>query len=96
MPRVLALAQTFLDLTGNHFRETAFTAFLQAFQESTVLELREVSAAVPAMKLVLLERIAARCRCLLRIPRDHPMAWAYACGVCGTLRRLPGRTFSNR
>ena len=68
VPRVLALAQTFLDLTGNHFRETAFTAFFQAFQATTVLELREVSAAVPAMKLVLLERIAARCRCLLRDP----------------------------
>ena len=68
VPRVLALAQTFLDLTGNRFRETAFTAFFQAFQESTVLELREVSATVSAMKLVLLERIAARCRCLLRDP----------------------------
>ena len=68
MPRVLALAQTLLDLTGNHFRETAFTAFFQAFQQSTVLELREVSAAVSAMKLVLLERIAARCRACSAIP----------------------------
>jgi cyclic beta-1,2-glucan synthetase len=68
VPRVLALAQTFLDLTGNRFCETAFTAFFQAFQESAVLELREVSAAVCAMKLVLLERIAVRCRCLLRDP----------------------------
>ena len=72
VPRVLALAQTFLDLSGNHFRETAFTAFFQAFQESTVLESREVSAAVSAMKLVLLERIAARCRCLLRDPMGPP------------------------
>jgi cyclic beta-1,2-glucan synthetase len=68
VPRVLALAQAFLDLTGNRFRDTEFTAFFQAFQESAVLELREVSAAVPAMKLVLLERIAARCRCLIRDP----------------------------
>ena len=68
VPRVLALAQAFLDLTGNRFRETAFTTFFQAFQESTVLELLEVSATVSAMKLVLLERIAARCRCLLSDP----------------------------
>jgi cyclic beta-1,2-glucan glucanotransferase len=68
VPRVLALAQTFLDLTGNRFSEMAFTAFFQAFEESTVLELREVSAVVAAMKLVLLERIAARCRCLLQDP----------------------------
>ena len=66
VPRVLVLAQKFLDLTGNRFHETAFTTFFQAFQEGAVLELREVSAAVPAMKLVLLERIAARCRCLLQ------------------------------
>jgi cyclic beta-1,2-glucan synthetase len=68
VPRVLALAQTFLDLTGNHFRETDFITFFQAFQEGAVLELREVAAAVPALKLVLLERIAARCRCLLQDP----------------------------
>jgi cyclic beta-1,2-glucan synthetase len=68
VPRVLALAQAFLDLTGNNFREIAYTTFFQTFQKSTVLELREMSAAVSAMKLVLLERIAARCRCLLRDP----------------------------
>jgi cyclic beta-1,2-glucan synthetase len=71
VPRVLALAQAFLDLTGNHFREAAFTTFLQAFQEDTVLELREVWAAVPALKLVLLERIVARCRCLLQDPTNQ-------------------------
>src|SRR5580693_7935680 len=68
VPRVLVLAQAFLDVSGNRFRHEAFTTFFQAFQKSTVLELREVSAAVSAMKLVLLERIAARCRCLLRDP----------------------------
>ncbi len=78
VPRVLALAQAFLDLTGNRFHETSFTTFFQAFQESTVLELREVSAVVSAMKLVLLERIAARCRCLLR----DPMGPSNGLGVC--------------
>ena len=78
VPRVLALAQAFLDLTGNRFSETAFTAFFQEFQKSTVLELREVSAAVSAMKLVLLERIAARCRCLLL----DPAASSNGLGIC--------------
>src|SRR5208282_409086 len=32
VPRVLALAQMFLDLTGNHFSEMAFTTYFQAFQ----------------------------------------------------------------
>ena len=79
VPRVLALAQTFLDLTGNRFSVKAFTTFLQAFQETAVLELREVSAAaVPAMKLVLLERIVARCRRLL----DNPAGPSTGVGVC--------------
>ncbi|MFZ0953773.1 MAG: glucoamylase family protein [Candidatus Sulfotelmatobacter sp.] len=78
VPRVLALAQAFLDLTGNCFRETAFTTFFQAFQESTVLELRELSAVVSAMKLVLLERIAARCRCLL----IDPAGASNGLGIC--------------
>jgi cyclic beta-1,2-glucan synthetase len=78
VPRVLALAQTFLDLTGNRFSEMAFTTFFQAFEESTALELREVSAVVPAMKLVLLERIAARCRCLL----EDPAGPSNGLGVC--------------
>jgi cyclic beta-1,2-glucan synthetase len=78
VPRVLALAQTLLDLTANRFRGTTFTAFFQAFQENTVLELEELTAAVPAMKLVLLERIAARCRRLL----DDPAGQSYGVGVC--------------
>jgi cyclic beta-1,2-glucan synthetase len=71
VPRVLALGQAFLDLTANRFSETSFTAFFQGFQESTVLGMREISAAVPAIKLVLLERIAARCRYLLNDPASQ-------------------------
>jgi cyclic beta-1,2-glucan synthetase len=79
VPRVLALAQTFLDLTGNRFSVKAFVAFFEAFQETAVLESREVSAAaVPAMKLVLLERIVARCRRLL----DNPAGSSTGVGVC--------------
>ena len=71
VPRVVVLAQTYLDLTANRFQETTLTAFLQAFQENSVLELREVSAVVPALKLVLLERIASRARCLIHDPADQ-------------------------
>jgi cyclic beta-1,2-glucan synthetase len=78
VPRVLALAQSFLDLTGNHFSETAFTTFLHAFQEGAVLNLREVWAVVPAMKLVLLERIVARCRRLLQ----YPTSQGNGLGIC--------------
>jgi cyclic beta-1,2-glucan synthetase len=78
VPRVLTLAQALLDLTANRFRETTFTTFFQAFQEGTVLELREVWAVVPAVKLVLLERLAARCRCLL----NDPAGQSYGLAMC--------------
>jgi cyclic beta-1,2-glucan synthetase len=62
VPRVLALSEAFLDAIGNRFNEVDFIAFCQAFQEIAVLDLYEVLALVPALKLVLLERIAARAR----------------------------------
>ena len=59
VPRVLAFAEGFLDLTANRFSEKEFTTFCQVFQEVAVLDLYEVLSLVPALKLVLLERIAA-------------------------------------
>src|SRR5438309_2937556 len=78
VPRVLAFAQAFLDLADNSFSEQGFTSFCQAFQETTVLDLRELWALVPALKLILLERIAARGRCLVKDPTSD----AFAVGVC--------------
>ncbi len=78
VPRVLAFAQAFLDLADNSFNEQGFTSFCQAFQETTVLDLRELWALVPALKLILLERIAARGRCLVKDPTSD----AFAVGVC--------------
>jgi hypothetical protein len=62
VPRVLALSEAFLDAACNRFNEVDFIAFCQAFQEIAVLDLYEVLALVPALKLVLLERIASRAR----------------------------------
>ena len=78
VPRVLAFAQAFLDVSDNHFSEAGFASFCQAFQETTVLDLRELWALVPALKLVLLERIAARGRCVIKEPASD----AYGVGVC--------------
>jgi len=58
LPRVLALAEGFLDLAANRFSEKEFTAFCRVFQEVAVLDLYEVLSLVPALKLVLLERMA--------------------------------------
>jgi len=78
VPRVLAFAQAFLDVADNSFNEQGFTSFCQAFQETTILDLRELRALVPALKLILLERIAARGRCLVKDSTSD----AFAVGVC--------------
>ena len=59
-PRVVALAGGFLATTGYEFSEKSLSVYVQAFQQSTALKLRELWALVPALKLVLLEEIAAR------------------------------------
>jgi cyclic beta-1,2-glucan synthetase len=60
LPRVLAIAEAFFAATGNTFSDTSFTTFCLAFEETTPLEYREIGTLVPALKLVLLEEIAAR------------------------------------
>ena len=74
VPRVLAFAEAFLDVTANHFNEVEFTAFCQAFQEIAVLDLPELLALVPALKLVLLERIAALSSSAIAGASEEPQA----------------------
>ncbi|MFZ1916857.1 MAG: glucoamylase family protein [Terriglobales bacterium] len=68
VPRVLAIAQAFLDETDNVFCERQFTAFCLAFEETTAFEFREIGPLVPSLKLILLEQIAARGAELVRDP----------------------------
>lgn len=68
VPRISALAEGFLAATAYQFSEAAFTAYVQAFQEVTVLEMEELWTLIPVLKLVLLEQIAVRGRRLLQDP----------------------------
>ena len=65
IPRVAALAGDFLLATSYQFSEAKFAAYIQAFQQVTVLRQAELWMLVPVMKLVLLEQIAERARRLL-------------------------------
>ncbi len=56
--RILMIAEVFLEAAGYHFNEQKLVFFLNAFQETTVLELRELWALPPTLKLLLLERVA--------------------------------------
>ncbi|HEY3971796.1 MAG TPA: glucoamylase family protein [Candidatus Sulfotelmatobacter sp.] len=62
IPRILAFAQGFFTATEYRFCEQRLTSFCLGFQEMAPLELREINALVPALKLVLLEEIATCAR----------------------------------
>ncbi|MFZ3264841.1 MAG: hypothetical protein WA172_12645 [Terriglobales bacterium] len=93
--RIAAVAADFLGSVGFEFSEPAFTTYIQAFQEITVLKLAELWMLIPVMKLVLLEQIAERASVLLADPSASD-------GVQRPVRSLPrsnkqtGSSSSNR
>ncbi len=62
---------------GYEFSEKSLIAYVQAFQQSTALKMIELWALVPALKLVLLEEIAARGSKVTADPEG-----SYGVGVC--------------
>ena len=62
VPRVVALAEGYFQASGRKFDDVGLTHFLEGFQELVVLDLHELWALVPALKLALLEQIAARAK----------------------------------
>jgi cyclic beta-1,2-glucan synthetase len=60
IPRAAAVAQGFLVAAAYQFTEPAFTAYVQAFQETALLNVNELWALVSSMKLALLQEIAIR------------------------------------
>jgi cyclic beta-1,2-glucan synthetase len=71
VPRVLAVAECFLESISYEFSETEFTAFIETFQQTTVLTMRELWALVSALKLLLLEQIATCGRRVAGSPFDE-------------------------
>src|SRR5215469_11208751 len=57
LPRVLAIAMAFIGETGATFGKSEFTAFCLAFETAVPLQFQEIGSLVPALKLVLLERM---------------------------------------
>ena len=74
LPRVLAIAEAFLDQTDSTFSDANFTTFCLAFEETAPLEYREIGTLVPALKLVLLEEIAAQGLRLVNEPASAPIS----------------------
>jgi hypothetical protein len=88
VPRVLALAEGFLEVVSYEFSEQEFTLFLEVFQQTTPLQLRELWTLVSALKLALLEQIAARGKRLLSDPNDD----SQGVGICVRSLRDIGQT----
>ena len=64
-PRVAAVAEDYFAVTGYQFDVRSFSEYIQAFQDTTVLDMAELWAMIPVLKLVLLEKIAERGKLLL-------------------------------
>jgi cyclic beta-1,2-glucan synthetase len=77
VPRALALAEGMLSATEYRFSEEAFTSYVRSFQESSVLKIKELWALIPALKLVLMERVAI---CGSRLVADRQ--GSYGVGIC--------------
>ena len=60
VPRALAIAEGFLTAVSYQFTDAAFTAYIESFQKTTILDLKELGTLVPAMKLVLVEQACIR------------------------------------
>jgi hypothetical protein len=78
VPRVLALAEGFLDAVSYEFSEQEFTLFVEVVQQITVLEVRELWTFGLGLKLVLLEQIAFRGKRLVQDPSDN----SQGVGIC--------------
>ncbi len=65
-PRVAAVAADYFAATDYQFDGATFTEYLQAFQDTTVLNMAELWALIPVLKLVLLEQVARQGKHLLQ------------------------------
>jgi cyclic beta-1,2-glucan synthetase len=72
VPRLIAIAEGFLAATKYQFSEQAFAAYVNAFQETTDLKIKELWGLIPTLKLVLLDEIATRASRLLADPTSNP------------------------
>ena len=78
VPRALALPEAFLKSSDYVFTDKSFSSFCQGFEDHTPLNLRELWALVPGLKLALLEEIAIRARAALK----NPSGESQKLGIC--------------
>ncbi len=70
MPRVLAIAQDFLEATEYRYSDRAFSTYMESFQTVTGLNMAELSLLIAALKLIVLEEYARRGKEVLAEPNQ--------------------------
>jgi cyclic beta-1,2-glucan synthetase len=68
VPRVAAITEAFLSALDFRFDAVTFAAFLDSIEETIVLNVGEIWALVPCLKLLLLQEVASRASQLVRYP----------------------------
>jgi cyclic beta-1,2-glucan synthetase len=87
VPRALAVAEGLLAATEYRFSASGLTSYVEGFQESTILQLKELWLLSMVLKLALLERIASRSSQLLAQPSA-----SFGVGACVRSLRDVGQT----
>ena len=91
IPRVIVLAEAYLAKTDYQFSDRGFASYIEAFQQQTVLKTKELWMLIPALKLVLLERIVERGSQAIANPMQ-----SYGVGVCvSSLRDVSQATWKD-
>lgn len=68
VPRVLSIAEGYLETVAYEFSEQSLQSLVEAIQTEVVLNFRELWSLVPALKLVVVEKIAHSAPQLIRYP----------------------------
>src|SRR5262249_26836758 len=65
IPRAMAVAEGYLETVSYEFNAQEFSVFVEAFQETTVLKLKELVTIISTVKLAVLEQMSARAQRLI-------------------------------
>ncbi len=88
IPRVMTVAEGFLNATAYHFSEQGLLSFCQGFEQVMPLDMQEVWALVPSLRLVLLEQIAVRAPHVINDPGNG----TFGLDICIRSLRDAGQT----
>jgi len=70
VPRAISVAEAYLEAVAYEFTQPSLVSFLEDIQTTAVLNLRELSAVISALQLVLMEKVVQEAPALFASPAD--------------------------